>query len=106
MHIAEQQRHVEQVIASYSGSAGTSSSGIQPDGSTTAPPTILTTEDGFPVNTLYANFVRNPQLCQQEDVVRKMFEKYGPVKDVRIIANINSNPFGFVSYDRCEDALR
>ncbi|XP_065077994.1 uncharacterized protein LOC135701173 [Ochlerotatus camptorhynchus] len=106
MRIAEQQRHVEQVIASYSGSAGTSSSGIQPDGSTTAPPTILTTEDGFPVNTLYANFVRNPQLCQQEDVVRKMFEKYGPVKDVRIIANINSNPFGFVSYDRCEDALR
>lgn len=107
MQIVEQRRHVEQVIASYSGSSGTSSSScvIQPDGRSTVAPKILTTEDGIPVNTLYAYFSQDGHLCKQKDVLRKMFEKYGRIKSIDIVSRPNSKPFAFISYTRCEDAL-
>lgn len=101
MRIAEERRHVEHVISSYN---GTSSFGIQPDGSLPAPK-ILTTEDGIPVNTLYVHFKGDSKLYEQEEELRKIFEKYGPVKAVRIIHRIDRKPFAFISYKRCEDTL-
>lgn len=120
------------------GFSGKSHFGMGPDPSD-SDERIFHTEDGFPVNTIYASFTQNPESIT-EAVVRKMFEQFGRVKSVRIHTNQNNNlydeggdvasggggggrpsrrggyrrnnrsdriiRYGFISYERCEDAAK
>lgn len=120
------------------GFSGKSHFGMGPDPSD-SDERIFHTEDGFPVNTIYASFTQNPESIT-EAVVRKMFEQFGRIKSVRIHTNQNNNlydeggdvasggggggrpsrrggyrrnnrsdriiRYGFISYERCEDAAK
>lgn len=91
---------------------------------------ILKTEDGIDVNTVYASFKCNLYddiYFSREDDVERRFEQFGPVKSVRLHENsqrkperrkkprkgasLEANPvhthtYGFISFERCEDAAR
>lgn len=91
---------------------------------------ITYTEDDIPINTIYANFSMCPEVATETNV-RTLFEQFGPIKSVRIHTNQNNNTYdegemngggsrgrsrynrierviryGFISYERCEDAFK
>lgn len=91
---------------------------------------IFYTEDDIPINTMYANFSMCPEMATEANV-RNLFEQFGPIKSVRIHINQNSNTYddgeiarggrrgrsrynhtdrgmryGFISFERCEDASK
>ncbi|XP_065077990.1 uncharacterized protein LOC135701169 isoform X3 [Ochlerotatus camptorhynchus] len=106
--------------------------GVGPDPGSGSDERIVYTEDDIPINTIYASFSMCPESAT-EATVRTLFEQLGPIKSVRIHTNQNNNMYddgevasggggrrgrsrynrnervnryGFISYERCEDAAK
>lgn len=103
--------------------------GVGPDPGCGSDRKIWYTEDNIAINTIYACFSM-PSVT--EPIVRKLFEQFGPIKSVRIHSNQNNAydsgevasgggrrrgrsrynrtekiiRYGFISYERCEDAAK
>ncbi|XP_058832873.1 uncharacterized protein LOC131690834 isoform X2 [Topomyia yanbarensis] len=105
--------------------------GYRPERSSKTVEGILQTEDGFAVNTLYVSFKSAVNVTSK--LVHDWFEKFGPIKNVRIHTNQNSNmyeegtvtrsrgnrrggrtynrqeannKYAFISFKNCEDAAK
>uniref|UniRef100_A0A1Q3F0E4 Putative leucine-rich repeat protein n=1 Tax=Culex tarsalis TaxID=7177 RepID=A0A1Q3F0E4_CULTA len=92
---------------------------------------IVYTEDQIAVNTIYASFKTSQADAVTEESVRKLFAQFGPIKQVRLHTAGNNNTYeggeqdehrgvatrgrprryqervnryGFVSFEKCEDA--
>lgn len=63
---------------------------------------ILYTEDHIPINTVYASFKSHPEEVTEQSV-RQIFDKYGPIKNVRI--HTNQNACGHYDSDQEEGAV-
>lgn len=113
---------------------GGHSFGMGPDPGSGSDEKVYYTEDEIPVNTIYASFTTNPESIT-EAIVRELFGQFGPISSVRIhtnqsnnVANAEDGPsgrggggrrgrnrnnryekiirYGFISYERCEDAAK